>query len=242
MRKKILIGLVIAASIIGGGVYMLLNNLDYFVKSAIENYGSAVTGVAVKVGNVHISTSSGEGSISELTIANPGGYGAPYAFQMGKIALSIDTGSLFGSRSVVIREIEVDSPQVTFEMNDNLSSNLQGILQHVKGASPRASNPAANPAHETAAPGAPKPERKIIISDLTIKGGQIHITSDLLKDKAITAPLSTVHLTDIGKDSDGATPAEATKEVLVSVLSAAMNDAEAQLAMGKLKSITDKLK
>ena len=43
MMKKIAIGLVVLLGLIAGGVWYLFSNLDSFVKTAIQTYGSQAT-------------------------------------------------------------------------------------------------------------------------------------------------------------------------------------------------------
>jgi len=239
MFKKILIGVVILACIAGGGAYLLLGNLNFFVQEAIEKYGTEITGVEVKVGGVSINTSSGEGGITQLTIRNPKDFPSPYAFTMSNITLKLDTHSLFGDGPVIIQEIAIDSPQVTFEVINTINSNLQTIARNIKNySSPRKTG------GNTAETSSSKPERKMIISDFTLRGGQITISHNLLKGKVLTTPLSTVHLTDIGKDSGGVTASQAAKQILSNIVSGAIHDAEAQISTqtGPLHNITDKIK
>lgn len=230
MQNKLFIVVLVLVVILAIASRFLFSNLDSFVKAAIEEYGSQATGTEIHVSSVRINLSMGEGSISGLIIHNPKGFSSPQAFEMDSISVIIDTRSVINQGPIVIKQITIEKPQVTFEVTDNGSNNLQTIANNIRnyGASKNAGsdNEEKN-----------EPERKIIISDLTINNGQVSVSNKtLLKDKTINAPLSSIHLTNIGKDGGGVTAAQATKQVLGSITSAALKDANAAI-MSQLKNI-----
>lgn len=227
MLKKLFIGVLILAFMIIGAVHYLLSNLDSIVKEVIEKYGSEATGTSVTLSSVHISTSTGEGKLSGLAIANPANFSSGSAFDLGSISVSIDTGSILGNGPIVIREIDIESPHVNFEVDNNGNNNLQSIQQNVThySASAHASEPAdKEEAKEN------KPARKVIINDLYIRDGQMNISQAMLKGKEMKAPLPTIHLSNIGKDEGGASPAEVAKKLIGTVTAVSITDASRQLA------------
>ena len=73
--KQIALGLAVVVIIgVGYGAYYLLSNLDSIVKSAIEQYGSEITGTRVRVGSVKITLTEGRGTIRGLRVGNPSGF------------------------------------------------------------------------------------------------------------------------------------------------------------------------
>ena len=58
---------------------------------------------------------------------------------------------------------------------------------------------------------------KVVISDFYIKGGKVNVSASLFKGKTMTTPLPDIHLTDIGKDSGGATPAEVVDQIITAI-------------------------
>ena len=140
--KKILI--VIAALLIVGAIalYLLVGNLDKILKGAIEGAGSELLGVPVTVASVELDLKSGMGQISGITIANPVGYKAANAFRMDTIRLGLDLSSL-RKQPIVIRELNIQSPTVDLEVNEQGGSNMQTLLDNIKQNSAKTDEKAA---------------------------------------------------------------------------------------------------
>lgn len=140
--KKILIG--IAALLIVGAIalYLLVGNLDKILKGAIEGAGSELLGVPVTVASVELDLKSGMGQISGITIANPAGYKAANAFRMDTIRLGLDLSSL-RKQPIVIRELNIQSPTVDLEVNEQGGSNMQTLLDNIKQNSAKTDEKAA---------------------------------------------------------------------------------------------------
>lgn len=140
--KKILIG--IAALLIVGAIalYLLVGNLDKILKGAIEGAGSELLGVTVTVASVELDLKSGMGQISGITIANPAGYKAANAFRMDTIRLGLDLSSL-RKQPIVIRELNIQSPTVDLEVNEQGGSNMQTLLDNIKQNSAKTDEKAA---------------------------------------------------------------------------------------------------
>ena len=140
--KKILIvlaGLVVVGVI---ALYLLVGNLDKILKGAIEGAGSELLGVPVTVASVELDLKSGTGQISGITVANPAGYQAVNAFQMDMIRLGLDLGSL-KKQPIVIRELNIQSPSVDLEVNEQGGSNMQTLIENIKKNSARTDEKAA---------------------------------------------------------------------------------------------------
>jgi hypothetical protein len=211
MWKKIAAGIVVLLILAAGIGYYLLTNLDSFVKSAIEKYGSAATQTAVTAGSVQISLTAGTGSIAGLTIANPPGYSTPLALSLGHIAIALDTSSLTGQGPIIINSVTIEQPLVTYEVKGLLQgSNLQTLQSNIQSFA----NSAAATQAPSSGPGTSgAPLRKEIIRDLTITGGQLTVLAPGLTAKQLVVPLPPLHLTDLG-GPDGATPAQIGAQVL----------------------------
>jgi hypothetical protein len=216
MLKKIAIGLVVLVVLIGGAAYFLLANLDSYIKTAMEKYGTEATQAEVKVGGVKIGLKDGSGQITNVTIANPKGFTAPQAFSLGEVKLVVDPATV--TKDVItIKEVLIDKPQVSYEPNLGGSGNLETIQKNVAayaakmggGSSGGSSAPASS------ASGG-KPEKKFIIDRVTIQGGQVSIKSPALAqaNQNVYADLPAINLRDIGKAKGGATPAEISNEII----------------------------
>ena len=130
MKKVFLSLLLIIVIAIAGGVYYLLTNLDALVEAAIEKYGSEATQTAVRVDSVKISLKEGSSAINGLSVANPAGFEAKYAFSLGEISNKINIESL-GNDVIVIDDITIRAPQVYFEMNQQRQTNLKELKKNL---------------------------------------------------------------------------------------------------------------
>ncbi len=117
--------------ILAAAVFYLLSNLDRFVAGAIEKYGSYATGTPVKVSSVRIQLKDGKGSISNLSVGNPGGFSTPKAMSLGNIAIALDTGSITKD-PVVIDRIMISAPRFTYEINKSGIANINEIKKNVE--------------------------------------------------------------------------------------------------------------
>lgn len=234
MIKKITIVIVILLLIIGAGAHYLLSNLDSLVKEAIEKYGTEVTRTAVKVSSVKISLRAGEGSISGLSVGNPPAFAAKNAFEMGSISVKIDENSIMDTKGpIIISEVDIEKPTVTFEINDTGNNNLKTLQQNVQSYS----TPASQQSAPEGAPAEKGQSRKVIIRDLYIREGHLNVSSKtLLRGKDISVPLSEIHLADIGKSSGGTDPSQVAKQILSAINATSIKDATAGIT-NQLKSL-----
>jgi hypothetical protein len=216
--KKLGLALAVLLVLIAGAAWYLFSNLDGLIKTAIEKYGSAATAASVTVDNVDLSLSSGAGSINGLVVGNPAGFATPHALSLGSVGVQVDTSSIAGSGPIVIDEVTISQPQITYEVQGlSTNSNLKAIQNNVQ-AFAASTVPAQQ---QQAQQSSSAPARKEIIRDLIITGGEIGISSSALNGKALTVPLPVIHLTNIGENGGGASPAEIAQQVLGAITSSA---------------------
>jgi hypothetical protein len=201
--------------------------LDKAVQHQAESTGQKLTKVEVGLKFVHISLLSGSGKIKGLSVANPEGFSSNKAIQVGTASLTLKPGSVLSSK-VIIPSVNVEGPEISFEISMQ-GNNLKQLLSNVESAGGTEKEPA------TKSEGTSK---KLEVDDFLVSGGKIHLSANTpLGAKSGTVPLPEIHLKDLGKEGDGITPAELTKQVLQAVLSKAI---EAGLAeVGNLKSVGD---
>lgn len=221
--KKLLIGVAVLLALIAGAVFFLFSNLDSLVKTAIEEAGSKVAGVKVSVSSVKIELAAGKGTISGLTVANPKGFKTPNAVSLGAITVGIDTGTIT-KNPVVIKEISVSQPQVTYEMGDG-GSNIDVIQKNVQANTGGGGSAKSEPAKGGE-------ETKLIIDLLQLTGGQMTLATPLPGGTA-SAPLPDIKLTGIGRSGGGASAAEVASKVLSAISQAAMK-AASSIGVGKV--------
>jgi len=234
--KKIIIGVIaiVVLAVVGIGAFIYVKS-DALVKEAIEKYGTDVAGAKVSVSSVKLDIPNGKATISGLTVANPAGFNTPTAFKLGEITVALDPGSV-SKNPIVIKQILVGAPEVTYELGGNGGSNIQAIQDHAKAyvakASGGSSSEPAKPADDS------KPATKLIIDLLAITNGKVTLATPI-PGIAAGAPLGDIRLTNIGKDSGGATSQQVAEQVLNAVTKSA-NSAVSGLGIGNAtKAVTD---
>lgn len=218
--KKLVIGFSIAVVILAIlGLVAVGLFLDTAVKRGVETIGPMLTKVDVKLDSVSLSLLSGGGKLKGLLVGNPSGYRTPSAIQVGDASLAITPGSIFSSK-VVIRSINVQAPEITFE-TDLKGNNLSKIVANLQAATGGSSSSGASSDK--------KAGKKLQVDDFLITGGKIHVTVTALGGQSATVPLPEIHLTSLGQGPDGITAAELTRLVLQAVEKEAVQAAAGSL-------------
>jgi len=234
--KKIGIGVLVLVALVGFAGWYLFMNLDHLIKVAVEKYGSQATQTTVSLDSVKLSLTSGQGELSGLGVSNPKGFSSGKAFDLGSITVLVDKSSITGNGPIIVKSVDIEQPQVGFELATNGDTNLQAIQKNAQsyassmaGKAQDGGNSGATQASANGGGG-----RKMIINDLTIHNGQVAVSAAPLKGKQLSAPLPIIHLTDIGKNSGGATAAQVAEQLISSVSGAAARVALTELAKEKI--------
>jgi hypothetical protein len=185
-------------------VVYLLSSLDSLVAEAIKKYGSQVTQTTVDVSSVKIDIKDGAGSIDQLTVANPKGFSLPHIFTLGNITTVVDVASV-NKDPIVIKQILVKQPGVSYEINQSGDSNLKELQKNIEQSTAKAGDATKE---QSDAPGP-----KLVIRELVIEGGKIDARVAAL-DKPLSANLPRIRLTNIGEKTGGATGAEVAEQVV----------------------------
>jgi hypothetical protein len=232
LSKSKTLGLALAVLLAAAAIaaWVLLAQFGPAIKSVIETNGALATQTQVLVGSVEFSPFTGAGAVDGLTVGNPAGFSSPYAVVVDRIALQAESGSLLGGGPVIIDSATVIAPQITYEAQSSAAtSNLEAIKNNAQAY---AVTPAAIQTNSSA--------RKIIIRNLTIMGGSITINLPL-PGGALTVPLPPLNLTNIGADTNGATPPEIIRIVCEAVADEAKKAVTAAITQ-KVKSVLDTLR
>lgn len=160
------------------------------------------TGCDFKIERISLNPYSGKFDIVEAHLANPNGYDAPEAFSVATVHVDVAVCSLL-TDTIHVRDIEIDAPYVSYVFDDAGSNNFERIAAYAQ------SKLGASEKKEEAKPEEKKPEaekkegagKKVIIDRLAINGVKV-------KYRMLTLPIPVPTLTDIGKDSGGATFSE----------------------------------
>ena len=231
MMRMILI--VVGVAVVGAvGVFMfVLSSLDGLIQEAVQNYGSEMTKAKVTLAAVEIDLTSGKGSLRGLSIGNPAGFNTPGAFDLGAISVTIDTSTI-AEDTVVIKEIVIDGPVITYELGAN-GSNIDAIQSNVEAYMARFGGGGAPSEKSGEGP-------KLIIDDLYIRGGMVNISATFLDGKALGAELPDIHLEDIGREDEGASPA-AIAEQIIAAITAGTTGAVSSLGLEQIMGGAGKL-
>jgi len=210
MKKlfKLLVGLVIIVLVLlVAAVLTLPLTIGPIVKTAASVGGPKVLGVPVSVGDVKLSPLAGNLVISHVQVGNPKGYSDKNAFSVDKVEVGLNLKSLL-SDTIVVRKIQIVAPSITFESKDG-QSNFDAMLSNAKKSSE---------AEKAKKPEEKKAGKKVIIEEFTLNSGKVSYASGLTLGKAMTLPLPSVTVRDIGKASGGTTAIDALTEVINGIL------------------------
>jgi len=201
MKKTILLIVVLVIAAAAGGIYYVLTNLDSLVKQAIEKYGSEATQTAVRVRGVKISLKRASASVSGLTVANPADFSIPNAFNLGKIAVSLNTKAI-SQKKIVIDNIQIHAPEVFYEINADKQGNLNILKNNLAGGQPAGGKSTSKSESEAAAP-------KLTIREFEFADAVLHAKVVPLDNKEYTLKLPSFQLTNLS-----GTPQQISKQVI----------------------------
>ncbi len=214
IKKKILLGLgigVVLVVIIG--VLVVGFFLGDVIKLGMETVGPKVTQTTLTVSSVHVGILTGSGGVTDLVLGNPDEYKAkaPNAISVGKAYARVAPFSVLSDK-IVIKSVEVRSPEITFEGNPLGANNLTKIMDNVNtfigGSTPKTAETNA-----PAQPGSPKPAKKLEVDDFLITGATVHFNG-------ATLPLPDIHFSNLGTGPDGITAGDLVKRVLGEITTA----------------------
>ena len=207
MKKLLLIGSVIVIIIVVL-LGVLVSNLGPIIKTAVNTYGPQITGTKVSVGDVGISILSGDAKLKDFFLGNPRGFRSPYAVKVGSVYVDIDERSLT-TDTIIINKIEVKAPEITYEKKAG-TDNFQSLLNHVKSSEGPAEPSGTQPKKDGKG-------KKIIITDFILENGKVTLATTLAGGRSVSAPLPSLHLKDLGKDTGGTSPAKIFEKIFAAI-------------------------
>jgi len=211
MKKGLLIGIGGVVVVIVAAVIFFISSIDSIIKQVVEEVGSDTTKTEVSLNSASVSLSDGRAALRGLSVGNPSGFKTDSAFTLGEISVTIDAANTT-DKQIVIKEIAINAPQVTYELGSN-GSNIDAIQKNVESA---AGGGGSSSKSSSEGP-------KLIIDNLYVRNGKIRVSAPLMGGKTMDAALPTIHLKDIGRDKGGATPAEVAKQVIAKLTSGVGN-------------------
>ena len=212
--KKVIIGVTVGVVVLLAiGLVVLFMNLDSLVKKGVETVGPQLTKTEVRLEGVSLSPFSGSGQLKGVFIGNPQGYKTASAFKMGAVKLAVKPASLT-SGTIVVDEVTIQGPEITFEGTPSGANNLSKILQNIEAATGGKSATPGKPA----APAEKGAEKKFCVKELVFTGGKIHLSITLLGGKQYTVPLPELRVQNIGTPENGVTAAEMAQQIMKPLL------------------------
>lgn len=191
--------------------------LGGIIKKAVTTVGPRALGAPIELQTVRVSPFTGLVHLKGLVVGNPEGFHTDSAARIGEFKVQVELASLLTDR-IVIKEILIDGPQITYEKSLK-SSNVAQLQKNVEAFAGPREEPAEAPS-TVAEPKATKPGKKVQIDKLLVQNGKVKVSVTALKGNEMTVPLPKIEKTGIGADKDGATIAEAVKEVWGSIADA----------------------
>ena len=227
----IILVLIIAAAIVTVSLY-----LGPIIKTAVEKAGPSALGVPLTLGKANVTIRSGEVDLQDFTVGNPPGFKSEHLFKVAKVYVDVSMPTV-AKDTIVIREILIDAPEITFEQTlagNNIGKLLAGLEE--KGS---AGEQKEGEKKEEEPAKSEKPAKKVVIENLIISNGKIRLSALGLGDNALPLPLPTIHLKDIGKESNGASVTEVITQVVKAILGGVIKavTASGQLLKGAAEGV-----
>ena len=207
MKKWILISIGIIIIVIAVTLFLGISNLGPIITNALNTYGPDITKTEVHLRSADVSIFSAEVDLRDFYLGNPKGFKSPKAMSVGSIRVNVDE-STFTKDTIIIDSIQVLAPEIIYEKVGN-TDNFKAILNNVKKRAKMPEKPSGE-----------KPEKesggkKLLIRDLVVKDGKVNVSVAMLgEEESVSAALPDIHLTDLGKEEGGASPAKVFERVL----------------------------
>jgi hypothetical protein len=164
------------------------------IRRQIETHASRALRVPVTLGGFHINPFTGSVRLEHLRIANPEGFhtDALFTIRMARVALGPGFRAWRGA-PLHIRSIELDAPEVTYEADGILNSNIASLLSQFSFGEPPPPGRPDRPAEPAASPGVP-----MKVDRLRITNAAIRLSMVSARGKTFPLPLDPIEITGIG--------------------------------------------
>lgn len=197
MKKFLLFGIGSLLLLLIVGVVIAIVSINAIAKKAVEEGGTYALGTKTTVSSVNVGLLSGKFALSNLNVANPGGFQSPHFMSLGSGGVAVSLSTL-REPTVELPNFSLGDLDVHLEKRDG-KTNYGVILDSVKRLSGSSDQPK---------PAAPADEKKFIIRELDILNVTIH--ADLVGGPAalgqltrVTIPIDRIRLTDVGQTGEG---------------------------------------
>lgn len=184
-----------------------LSNLGPIIKKAVNTQGPKITGTELSLGDVDVSLLSGQVTLQKFLLGNPKGFSSPHAVAVKSIYVDVDEKSLT-SDTIIIERIEVVGPDIYYEKGAG-SDNFKALQRNISKGSDGGNSAASTDSGESS--------KKLLIRELLIRGGKVHLAVKGLAGQEVSAALPDVQMKNIGQKKAGVSPAEAAREIFAAL-------------------------
>ncbi|MBQ9034445.1 MAG: hypothetical protein IJ099_00595 [Alphaproteobacteria bacterium] len=224
--------LLLVAIIVGAGYYFYnYYNWQGAVRRLVHQYGTQAVGTDVNIGNIDLSLTNGHGSVGNITVANPKGYSQDNIIKLENIAVAVDVDSVkkivkelaqnSGSKTktVVINEIKITKPEVSYELMNLNRTNAADILNNIqKNTSAQAKT------EEKAATKASDTTYNVAIKKVTVANGTATVAANMLgASQSLSLNLPTITISNLGTEKQGITIEEGLARIFQEILKTTTN-------------------
>lgn len=191
--------------------------LGSIIKKTVTTVGPKALGAPIELQSVRVSPFTGLVSLEGLVVGNPEGFNTESAAKLTEFKAQVSLPSLLTDK-IVIKEILIDGPQITYERSLK-TSNINQLQKNVEAfAGPKEEAPAEAEAAEE--PAEKKPGKKVQIDKLLVQNGKVKLSAVIMKGQELTVPLPKIEKEGIGADKEGVSYREAAKEVWGAIMGA----------------------
>lgn len=209
-----------------------------------------VTKTAFHVGRLSVNPWTGRVEVGDFVLGNPAGYADPNAVELKSLVVDLGMTKAFGD-ALWVEEVSVDGLFVSYAFGgENGVDNVKQILINVAGgkekyeaqqarkaaqkAEKEAEDEAAKESAREAAEKAGEEYEEETEDELKLVVGRFALRDVKVKVQGLTLPVPGFTLTDIGKDTGGATLADVLDDVWTAILSGASSLGDGAKAFGGL--------
>ncbi len=218
-KKKVLRILAISAisliAIVIIALVVISINLDTIARKGIVSAMSYILQVDVKLEKVDLKPLSGKCRLEKLVIGNTADYKTPECFSADVIDVSLDIKS-FRTDEPIINKIYIKDPRITLEQGLT-GSNITAIIDNADRFSGDKKTEEPEEKKDDAA------QKYVRIDEIVVEGAKVSLSAPLLQGNALTIPLPTITMNDIGGKKEKVTIAQSIKifftEIIKSVAS-----------------------
>ena len=192
--------------------------LEPLVKGAVHKFGTQIVGTEVKLDGFSLNPFAGELEVKGLSVANPEGYSAPELLSLGRIFVKLDVKSLM-SDTIVVEDITVNEPKITYEMPNLSTSNVMQIQENVAKNTASTESEATDNEVEEEVVAEEKSTKNVIIKKVLVDGGVLSAITPLQKNEtALVLNMPAVELTGIGEEGQKMTIKESVVTIFNKIL------------------------